>query len=276
MEDAKPLGLKWKQGLLASHFGDKSRDSNVLFSISLFILRKIRPDYHWVAFLKESSGYNSIRKQHDVIEKLSALFRSELADSFSSAHIALLENADCILVGINKANSEIVCFGSTKYSKKGSLSDIDVPHRVTHGGLLVVAKEHARSMLGTLISSVIALYGHTIHTIFEQEVTVLRINNKHLERVMRRAGPVYRYDQLSPIQIENDPEAKLASSVIEWTHKHVFYLNEPLELGKPLNIQHRFSPKVRMSGLGGNEITYAYRKSSLVYFVSMVLIRASS
>lgn len=265
--------LAWPDGLEMKSYGSESLHSNALFKLALGWLRTQRPSYEWIPIFRDNdSNRNALARLPELLKQLNKLFKSELAADFSEAQISLLSEAHCVLIGYDKSSKSIVSFGSVRFSERGSLSSHGIDCRVIHAGLLIVAKSHAKAKLGTMMPTVIASYGHSFLSIFRREIIVLRINNKYLEAIMHRGGTVYRYDKLITPQ---DSKSKMAQAAMEWTHHNVFHLSHvPLEPGKPIPIQHRFTSDVTMENLKENEITYVSRMSSLVKFIVLVFMKS--
>ncbi len=245
-----------------------------LFNLALRLLSRFKSQYEWVALFKQpGQELNEICELPEILFALNELFKSELSADLSVTQRSVLYEADCILIGRERLSKKIVAFGSSRFTKRGSLLKLGVTERVTNAGIFVVDSDHARAKLGIMMPSVIALYGHTLVSIFQREYTIVRINNKHLERVMLRGGRIYRYDKLNPDEISSAENQAL--KVMEWTHEHVFHLrNQPLEPGCGVRVTHRFPSSVTMAGLEQDEVTYVARVSSIVRFVFLVFWRA--
>ena len=252
----------------------KPHAPHLLFDLALSSLARFKSQFEWVTLFKQpGSGLNQICETPELLSALNTLFKQELSADLSVTQRSVFYEADCILIGREKTTKKVVAFGSSRYSPRGDLKNLGIEPRVTNAGIFVVAPEHARAKLGIMIPSVVALYGHTPLTIFQEEYTVIRINNKHLERVMLRGGRIFRFDRINPNECD-EYEAN-ALRVMEWTHNDVFHLkNQPLNPGCGVKVSHRFPDSVTMIGLEADEVTYVARISSIVRFVFLVFWRA--
>ena len=136
-------------------------------------------------------------------------------------------------------------------------------------GIMVISKDFQSKHLAPLLAFTVAAYGHSTLSIFQREFIVVRSNNRYIERILRKAEPVFRSDELLKTKSEEQIQAKRA---IEWTHLNIFHLpSNSLYFDRPLKIEHSFKPHETMDGLAPDEIVYLARCSSLVYFFYRVL-----
>lgn len=257
----------WPNGVERTAHGETGSNNQGLFGLAMYGLKKARPDFEWIPLFKDArTGQNAICRLPDLMAVFEQMFLDQLKSKFSVAQRSLLHEADCILAGFHRASRSIASYGSVRFSMRGSIPGVQ--SHVTHGGVFVVDAEHQAKQITPMTASVLSLYGHSFRSLFRNEIIVVRINNKYVERILRRAEPVYRSDQ---IVAAKTPEERLAMTVMAWTHEHVFHMGEqPLTFGKPIPIEHWFEPNVRMEGLRGHEIVYAVRMSSLAYFLFKV------
>lgn len=272
--DEVDAAYPWPKDVEMREAGSADCQPSILFRLALKSLARSKPEILWIPFFRDSrAGKNALSRLPSLVYELNRLFKRELKAELNDSQLAVLFEADCALVGYDRLVGSIVAFASTRFVRRGALVDSGIRSRVTFGGLMVVSHAHVKAKLGIMMPTVIALYGHNLLTIFQREITVLRINNKHLERVMRRAGDVYRYDDVS--QRSGSSDAIEIFAAMKWSHVNVFHLDhDSLHAGKPIPIDHRFDERVTMQGLGPREITYVARASSLIRFVSLVFLRA--
>lgn len=272
--DEVDAAYPWPKDVAIREAGYAGCQPSILFRWALKWLARSKPEIVWVPFFRDShAGKNALSRLPSLVYELNRLFKSELKAELNASQMAVLFEADCALVGYDRLAGSIVAFASTRFVVKGTLVSAGIRSRVTFGGLMVVSRAHVKAKFGIMMATVIALYGHNLLTIFQREITVLRINNKHLERVMRRAGGVYRYDEVS--QHTGSSDAIEIFAAMKWSHVNVFHLDQDsLHVGKPIPIDHRFDERVTMRGLGPREITYVARASSLIRFVALVFLRA--
>lgn len=96
---------------------------------------------------------------------------------------------------------------------------------------------------------------------------VVRSNNKHIFRPLKQCGRVYRSDEMSEAPTEY-------KNIVKYMHCQVFGLSsQELPLDKPMEITHFFEEKVRIDGVGGNQIIYVLGITSLVKSVFKLLAR---
>jgi len=269
----EPQAGFWPTTLVDHKYGVVDKHHR-FFAIGLSYLRKLKPGLSWVPFFKsEFHDFNEIKQHPTLISAMSNLFRAELSADFSESQLKILAEADCVLVGFDTASRRIVAFGSTRFTQKGVLVNAGLYSRIAHGGLLVVSEKYAKAKLGIIIASTIALYGHSTRTVLSREIAVVRLNNKHLEKVFKRAGRIYRLDHM--VEGEKDPEKIEAIRAMAWTHYNVFHLQEtPFKIGEPIPIEHSFPPNVTMSNMEVNQITYVVRSGSLARLVFMVFVKS--
>ncbi|NKC01778.1 MAG: hypothetical protein GKR90_25215 [Pseudomonadales bacterium] len=258
----------WPSHLPKSRIGDFSGHSKLL-RITTRLIQKLYPSSTWIPIVKTApQAKNPIAEISELVEPLERLFRDELKSSYSDSQRKLLEEADCVLIGVDRTTNSIMAYCSTRYAPKGSVPGVSC--QITAGGHLVVSSAYHANDLGPFLASAASLYGYSLPSFFRNSIVVLRSNNKYIERVFRRAEPIYRSDSLTGLE-KSAPVDEIVAA-IDWVHHHVFHLTEDL-FGHPLRIDHRFERDLTLEGLKENEIVYLARTSSMFYFLAKVFLR---
>lgn len=238
-----------------------------LLSLALAGVKHLRPEYGWLPLFRDPrTGQNIVKNMPRLFLALNQLWSRELSTPFSITQEHLVLESDCILIAFDLDTNAVLAFGTSRYSPRGEIPG--VPYQTTHGGLCVVAKEHQSRKITPLIASIVSLYGHTVSSVFKQEVIVVRSNNRFVEKILRRAEPVYRSDEIS--EFGNDTE-RIIAIAMRWTHEHVFHQVEgSLSFSDRQIITHRVPESARSAGLEENESIYFSRVSSLIEFLFRV------
>jgi hypothetical protein len=258
----------WPSTIPQKRIGDFSGRSKLL-KITTRLIQKLYPSSTWIPIVKsDSQSKNPISEISELLDPLERLFRDELQASYSSAQKKLLEEADCVLIGVDRESSSIMAYCSARYAPRGSVPGVSC--QITAGGHLVVSSTHHANGLGPFLASAASLQGYSFLSFFRNSIVILRSNNKYIEKVFRRAEPIYRSDSLTGLE-KTAPVDEIVAA-IDWVHRSVFHLTEDL-FGHPLTIDHRFEKKLTIEGLKENEIVYLARTSSMFYFLAKVFVR---
>ena len=260
----------WPPEISKSRVGDFSRRATLL-KMTTQLISKLYPDSVWIPIVKSRSDtLNPIERFPRLVAQLESLFIDELHASYTESQRSLLEEADCIIIGVSRETDSIMAYCSARYTPSKTVPG--VPCQITAGGHLVVASGHKDNNLGPFLASAASLYGYSFTSFFTKSIVVLRSNNKYIEKIFRRAEPVYRSDKLSGN--EEDTTLRQIVAAIKWVHKSVFHLSGSL-FGQPLRINHRFDDNLTMTELKGDEIVYLARASSMFYFLTKVFFRVA-
>jgi hypothetical protein len=262
----------WPSQVAQIPHGDRESKPYRLFAIALQALKRKTQALDWIPFFLNSSGINSIASFPQITAELENLFQYELSARFSETHFRLLNEADCIIIGVDKASQAICGYTTMRYASRGSVPDCDAS--LTSAGMMVISQAYQSKKLAPLMAFTVASYGHSLRSIVQPEMIVVRSNNKYIERILRKAEPVFRSDRLNDTLTA---EAREARAAIAWTHENVFHLpEETLQYDEPMKIDHFFKPHETMEGLEPDQIVYLARCSSLAYFFYRVLLKSSS
>ena len=261
---------QWPSAIPKEKIGDFSRRSTLL-KTSIKAIEKLYPAFDWIPVVKSKNQVrNPIADLPEIVAPLEALFCDELQAEYSDAQRALLNEADCVLIGVNRQTNSIMAYCSARYAAKNTVKDVS--SQITAGGHLVVASEHHDNDLGPFLASAASIYGYSLFSFFAQSIVVLRSNNRYIEKVLRRAEPIYRSDCLNGDETEHPLDQIRAA--IKWVHEDVFHLTGT-PFGAPLAIDHRFDQGITMDGLRENQIIYLARRSSMFYFLYRVFLKVA-
>lgn len=260
----------WPEDIPKTKIGDFSSGATLL-KLTTRLISKLYPDSIWIPIVKSRSELvNPITNLPSLLAQLESLFIDELHSPYSDSQRALLQEADCILVGVSRDDDTIMAYCSARYAPSNTVPGVKC--QLTAGGHLVVASGHTDNDLGPFLASAASLYGYSVASFFTKSIVVLRSNNKYVERIFRRAEPVYRSDTLTGNEV--DATLKQVVAAIRWVHESVFHLSGKL-FGRPMKIEHRFDEQLTMEGLNGDQIVYLARTSSMFYFLTRVFIRVA-
>ena len=261
---------QWPSDIPKKKIGDFSSRSTLLRS-SVKAIEKLYPAFDWIPVVKSrNQPTNPVADLPQIIAPLEALFCDELQAEYSNAQRALLNEADCVLIGVDRATNSIMAYCSARYAPKKTVKDVAC--QITAGGHLVVASEHHDNDLGPFLASAASIYGYSLLSFFTQSIVVLRSNNRYIEKVLRRAEPIYRSDHLTGSEMTH-PHDQIRSA-IKWVHEDVFHLSGS-PFNAPLEIDHRFDQGITMEGLRENQIVYLARRSSMFYFLFRVFLKVA-
>ncbi len=237
-----------------------------LFHFSLKLLRNRFPEFEWISFEKSEQGVNLVTEDAATYLEMESLWQKELKSRFTSVQHRVMEESDCVVVSRDRETGAIVAFGTSRISQIGTIEGVRC--RVTHGGLFVVDSQFQRKGITPFVASVATLYLHTLRTIFQNEIVVVRSNNRFVERILRRAEPVYRSDMLP--SMTSDVERQIVEA-IKWTHERVFHQSGGvIRYVDKQHISHKVAAEARTFGLEQDEAVYFSRASSLASFLYRV------
>lgn len=260
----------WPEDIPKAKIGNFSKRA-ALLKLTTRLISNLYPDSIWIPIVKSPSELlNPITRLPSLIAQLESLFIDELHSEYSDSQRALLEEADCILIGVSRKTDTIMAYCSARYAPSNTVPGVKC--QVTAGGHLVVASGHTDNDLGPFLASAASLYGYSLASFFTQSIVVLRSNNKYIERIFRRAEPVYRSDTLTGNEV--DASLKQIVAAIRWVHESVFHLSGKV-FGQPMKIDHRFDEELTMPGLNGDQIVYLARTSSMFYFLTRVFLKVA-
>ena len=261
------LTYPWPKDIEQRSYGIANAKPNAIYELSIKIIARVKPNYHFISLYKDESGMNAIATLPSLLASLNSLFKDQLKSNFSDSQTALLHEADVVLICYDPKADTILSYGSTRFSRKGDVPG--VPYQVCHAGHMIVARGHERKQLAPLHGFSMGLYGHSFVDIFRTEIMVMRTNNRFMEGLFGVVPTLYRSDRMH--DNESDSKLRFVIDAIKYTDKHVFHSETDLILGRPMKVDHRFSEKVTIEGLDIDEIIYLARISSIGIFLLRML-----
>ena len=196
IREPSPPSYPWPDDVPLTSHGDPNIRPSLVYRFAMANVQRSQPNHRWISFFKDTPTNNSLLRFPSLIKVLNRLFQDQLQSPYSEAQLALLAEADVVIVCYDPKRNSILSYGSTRFSNKGTIPAVN--HQVAHAGHMIVARGNEKKQLAPTTAITMALYGHRFHNLFMTEIIVLRTNNKYIERLMRRAEPIYRSDRITP------------------------------------------------------------------------------
>ena len=255
----KELNTAWPADLdQLQHYGSRPNHRKLL-ALTSFIARHARNDISWSYFYKTGEEDQNVVAQHEsMILVLENMFKSELHAPFAREHQAQLRTTDMLIVARHLATNQIIGFSCAKIEPEpGNIQG----QSVVYGGLVVIRKEFQRTSIGILMAAQFLSFNRRARNIFDDLFFVARTNNKYMLGPMKACGDVFRSDQLGDTSAK---DALRVRALMSHMHHNILNIDEPLDWTKPAQVEHFFEEKVRIDGVGGNEIIYALCRTNLI------------